>query len=60
PAMVGGSRDITLSMLIAQQVDQLHWGYAATLSMLLLATALGLVAIAQILPGAGNAFRMSK
>lgn len=60
PAMVGGSRDITLSMLIAQQVDQLHWGYAATLSMLLLATALGLVAIAQILPGVGNVFRMSK
>ncbi|MDA9393025.1 ABC transporter permease [Bradyrhizobium sp. CCBAU 45394] len=60
PAMVGGSRDITLSMLIAQEVDQLHWGYAATLSTLLLAIALGLVAIAQFLPGVGNAFRTSK
>lgn len=60
PVMVGGSRDITLSMLIAQEVDQLHWGYAATLSTLLLATALGLVAIAQFLPGVGDAFRTSK
>ena len=31
PAMVGGPREITLSMLIAQQVDQLNWAYAATL-----------------------------
>jgi len=30
PAMVGGPREITLSMLIAQQVDQLNWAYAAT------------------------------
>ena len=40
PAMVGGPREITLSMLIAQQVDQLNWAYAATLSAVLLATAL--------------------
>ena len=44
PAMVGGPRDITLSMLIAQQVDQLNWAYAATLSAVLLATALALIA----------------
>ncbi|WP_247903832.1 ABC transporter permease [Bradyrhizobium sp. 131] len=60
PAMVGGSRDITLSMLIAQQADLLNWGYAATLSAVLLVSALGLIAIAQFLPGVGNAFRMSK
>ncbi len=59
PAMVGAPREITLSMLIALQVDQLNWGYAATLSAVLLATALGLIAIAQRLPGVGNAFRMS-
>ncbi|WP_271619796.1 ABC transporter permease [Bradyrhizobium sp. CCBAU 51745] len=59
PAMVGGSRDITLSMLIAQQVEQLNWGYAATLSSVLLATALLLIALAQLLPGVGNAFRMN-
>ena len=59
PAMVGGPREITLSMLIAQQVDQLNWAYAATLSTVLLATALALIAAARQLPGVGNAFRMS-
>jgi ABC-type spermidine/putrescine transport system permease subunit I len=58
PAMVGGPRDITLSMLIAQQVDQLNWAYAATLSFVLLATALVILAAARKLPGVGNAFRM--
>ena len=59
PAMVGGPRDITISMLIAQQVEQLKWGYAATLSAVLLATALVILAIARRLPGVGNAFRTS-
>lgn len=59
PAMVGGPRDITLSMLIAQQVDQLNWAYAATLSAVLLATALAVLAVARRLPGFSNAFRMS-
>lgn len=59
PAMVGGPRDITLSMLIAQQVDQLNWAYAATLSAVLLATALAILALARKLPGVGNAFKTS-
>ena len=59
PAMVGGPREITLSMLIALQVEQLNWAYASTLSAVLLATALGLIALAYRLPGVGNAFRMS-
>ncbi len=59
PAMVGGPRDITLSMLIAQQVDQLNWAYAATLSAILLATALAILAVARKLPGVGSAFRTS-
>ena len=59
PAMVGGPRDITLSMLIAQQVDQLNWAYAATLSAVLLATALAILAAARRLPGVGNAFKTS-
>ena len=54
PAMVGGPRDITLSMLIAQQVDQLNWAYA-----ILLATALAILAVARQLPGVGNAFKTS-
>ena len=59
PAMVGGPREITLSMLIAQQVDQLNWSYAACLSAVLLATALVIIGAAQRLPGIGNAFKMS-
>jgi len=59
PAMVGGTREITLSMLIAQQVDQLNWAYAATLSVVLLATAFAIIAAFYRLPGVGNAFRMS-
>jgi ABC-type spermidine/putrescine transport system permease subunit I len=59
PAMLGGPREITLSMLIAQQVDQLNWAYAATLSAVLVATTLAIIAAIHRLPGVGNAFRMS-
>jgi ABC-type spermidine/putrescine transport system permease subunit I len=59
PAMLGGPRDITLSMLIANQVDQLNWSYAAALSAVLLATALVIIALFHRLPGIGGAFRMS-
>jgi ABC-type spermidine/putrescine transport system permease subunit I len=59
PAMLGGPREITLSMLIAQQVDQLNWAYAATLSVVLLATALAIIAAFYRLPGVGSAFRTS-
>jgi ABC-type spermidine/putrescine transport system permease subunit I len=59
PAMLGGPREITLSMLIAQQVDQLNWAYAATLSTVLLATTLGIIAAIYRLPGVGNALRTS-
>lgn len=59
PALVGDSREITISMLIAQQIDQLNWEYAATLSVVLLVTALGLIAAGQRFPGVGKAFRMN-
>jgi len=59
PAMLGGPRDITLSMLIANQVDQLNWAYAACLSTVLLVTALIIIALCRRLPGIGNAFKMS-
>jgi ABC-type spermidine/putrescine transport system permease subunit I len=58
PVLVGGARDTTLSMLIAQQVDQLNWAYAATLSVMLLGTALLVIAVFQRLPGMGSAFRI--
>jgi len=59
PAMLGGPRDITLSMLIANQVDQLNWAYAACLSTVLLATALAIIVAFRRLPGIGGAFKMS-
>jgi ABC-type spermidine/putrescine transport system permease subunit I len=57
PAMVGGTREITLSMLIAQQVEQLNWANAATLSVVLLATALILIGAFYRLFGVSYALR---
>jgi ABC-type spermidine/putrescine transport system permease subunit I len=50
PALVGGPRDLMLSMLIAQQVDLLNWPYAACLSVALLAITLLLILVFQRLP----------
>lgn len=60
PALVGGAKDMTIAMLIAQQVDQLNWSYAACLSATLLAATLVIMAIFQRLFGVGAAFRMAK
>jgi ABC-type spermidine/putrescine transport system permease subunit I len=57
PALVGGPRDMTVSMLIAQQVDQLNWPYAACLSATLLAVTLAIMAVFQRLFGVSSAFR---
>ena len=57
PALVGGPRDLMLSMLIAQQVDLLNWPYAACLSAALLATTLLLILLAQRLPGVRDVMR---
>ena len=57
PALGGGPRDMTISMLIAQQVDQLNWPYAACLSATLLAATLAMMAVFQRLFGVGRAFR---
>jgi ABC-type spermidine/putrescine transport system permease subunit I len=51
PALVGGPRDMMLSMLIAQQVDLLNWPYAACLSATLLAATLLIIGMFQRLPG---------
>ncbi len=59
PALVGGARDMTVSMLIAQQVDQLNWPYAACLSATLLAATLLIMAVFQRLFGVGTAFRLA-
>jgi ABC-type spermidine/putrescine transport system permease subunit I len=57
PALLGGAHDMTIAMLIAQEVDQLHWPYAACLSATLLATTLAIMAVFQKLFGVGAAFR---
>ena len=59
PALVGGPRDMTVSMLIAQQVDQLNWPYAACLSATLLVVTLAIMALFQLLFGIGGAFRLT-
>lgn len=40
PALLGGRRDVTISMLIQQQVTQLNWGFASALALVLLVVAL--------------------
>lgn len=57
PALVGGPRDMMLSMLIAQQVDLINWPYAACLSTILLAATLAILAAFQRLPGVRDALR---
>jgi ABC-type spermidine/putrescine transport system permease subunit I len=59
PALVGGPRDMTVAMLIAQQVDQLNWPYAACLSATLLAVTLAIMALFQLVFGVGSAFRVA-
>ena len=60
PALVGGPRDMTVSMLIAQQVDQLNWPYAACLSATLLAVTLGIMALFQWAFGISRTLRVSE
>ena len=57
PALVGGPRDLMLSMLIAQQVDLLNWAYAACLSVDVLATTLLIIVACRRLRGRAATFR---
>lgn len=57
PMLVGGPRDMMLSMLIAQQVELINWPYAACLSATLLAATLAMLAIFQRLPGVRSVLR---
>jgi ABC-type spermidine/putrescine transport system permease subunit I len=50
PALLGGQRDVMISMLIQQQVTQLKWGVASALAVVLLVLSLGIyVAFTRIL-----------
>ena len=55
PALVGGPRDITLSMLIVQQVDLLNWPYASCLAAVLLAVTLAILGASRLIPGVRQA-----
>ena len=58
PALVGGPRDIMLSMLIAQQVELLNWEYASCLAAVLLAVTLLLLGGSQLVPGVRQSLRV--
>lgn len=45
PALVGGPRDLMISMLIQQQVELLHWPFASALAVVLLLVAVGSFAV---------------
>ena len=57
PALVGGPRDMMLSMLIAQQIELLNWPYAACLSAALLGFTLLMIGLARLMLGAGGLTR---
>ena len=45
PALLGGQKDVMISMLIQQQISQLKWGFGAALALVLLILALGIYTV---------------
>lgn len=45
PALLGGQKDVMVSMLIQQQITLLKWGFGAALALVLLILALGIYAL---------------
>jgi len=56
PALLGGQRDVMISMLIQQQVTQLNWGFGAALALVLLVLALGIYLLFTRLLGVERVF----
>ncbi len=56
PALLGGQRDIMVSMLIQQQISQLNWGFGAALALVLLVLALGIYLLFTRLLGVERVF----
>jgi putative spermidine/putrescine transport system permease protein len=56
PALLGGQRDVMISMLIQQQISQLKWGFGAALALVLLLLALGIYALFTRLLGVERVF----
>jgi ABC-type spermidine/putrescine transport system permease subunit I len=45
PALIGGTQDIMIAVMIAEQVDLLNWGLASALSAVLLVATLAVIAV---------------
>lgn len=45
PVLLGGQRDVMISMLIQQQVTQLNWGFGAALALVLLVVSIAVYAL---------------
>lgn len=45
PALLGGQKDVMISMLIQQQISQLKWGFGAALALVLLVMSLGIYGV---------------
>src|ERR687890_730748 len=56
PALLGGQRDVMISMLIQQQVSQLNWGFGAALALVLLVMALAIYLLFTRLLGVERVF----
>jgi putative spermidine/putrescine transport system permease protein len=56
PALLGGQRDVMISMLIQQQISQLKWGFGAALALVLLLLALGIYTLFTRLLGVERVF----
>lgn len=56
PALLGGQKDVMISMLIQQQISQLKWGFGAALALVLLLLALGIYAVFTRLLGVERVF----
>ncbi len=56
PALLGGQRDVMVSMLIQQQVSRLNWGFGAALALVLLLMALAIYLLFTRLLGVERVF----
>ncbi|MFN8590649.1 MAG: ABC transporter permease [Thermomicrobiales bacterium] len=56
PALLGGQKDVMISMLIQQQISQLKWGFGAALALVLLILALGVYGVFSKILGVERVF----
>lgn len=56
PKLLGGQKDVMISVLIEQQISQLEWGFGAALAFVLLLLALGIYTVFTRLLGVERVF----